>query len=137
MEVAIMDFQFFTIINKITVSLLFIGLIGLLSPKAIAQETAITTEDNTPKPENFSSLGGIEDLEGLEPRSFTDSSGRGGALDDNPKHDSTYLLQIDSGIRPEVNSSLGLKVNPDSENWLHLNTGEGSRGSVTTPVFRF
>ena len=149
MEVTIVDYQFIRGMLKTTVSLLLIGIVGLLSPKAMAQKEVLSTEGTVQRLEEVPiPKGTIQQLEGFENKTSSESPWSvGGNLNDDSENDSFSLdlgYTFNEGNKPPFNYdpkfdvwNLGLKVYPTGENWLSLNQGLAPRGYVAIPLIRF
>ena len=79
------------------------------------------------------SRGSAQQLEGVRARNWSEWSwGVGGEatyLGDDSEEDSVYELTNHSGWEWEVQTR--------SQDWIHLNRGDGSKGLVRTPIVRF
>ncbi len=79
------------------------------------------------------SRGSAQQLEGVRARNWSEwhwsVGGQASDLADYSEDDSPYELTNHSGLEWEFQTQ--------SQNWLDLNRGEGSKGSVRTPIVRF
>ena len=128
-----MDCQFIRGRLKTTVGLLLMVIVGLLSPRAMAQEEVPTTEGKVQRLEEVPIPSGtVQQLEGVD--------------DDSENY--SFSLDLDykfnEGDRPPFNYdptfdvwNLGLRVYPTGENWFSLNRGLTPRGHVAIPLIRF
>ena len=149
MEVTIVDYQFIRGTLKTTVSLLLMVIVGLLSPKTMAQEEVPTTEGTVQRLEEVPIPSGtVQQLEGVDTRNLSESPWSvGGSLDDDPENYSFSLdldYKFNEGDKPPFNYGstfdvwdLGVRVYPTGENWLSLNQGLAPRGYVEIPLIRF
>ena len=104
-----------------TVSLIvLIGVVWLLLTRAVTGKVTITR-------------GTAQQLEGVVSRNWSEWPwGVGGAavdLADSPEYNSVYELTN--------HSDLELEIKPNSQDWFHLNRGDGSNGLVKTAIIRF
>ena len=115
-----MNSKFVTGTLKTTVVLLLMGGIWLL-PLPIVDETVPTAR------------GTAQQLEGVRTRNSSEwpwgVGGRAADLADDSEDDSVYELTNHSGLDWEIQTR--------SQDWIHLNRGDGSRGLVRTPIVRF
>ncbi len=79
------------------------------------------------------SRGSAEQLEGVRGRNWSEwpwgVGGEATYLRGDSEEDSVYEITNHSGLE--------WKVQTHSQDWIHLNRGEGSKGSVRTPIVRF
>lgn len=105
---------------KTTVGLLLTGVLWL-SLSAAGTETVPQTR------------GSAQQLEGVRARNWSEwpwsVGGQATDLGDDSEDDSVYELTNHSGWEWEFQTP--------SEDWLHLNRGDGSKGLVRTPIVRF
>ncbi len=132
-----MDSQFFSSTVKTTVSLVLMGLAGLSTTPAMAQEDVPTTEGQVQQLEEvIIPKGTIQQLEGVEARTVSESPWAvGGDFNNDSEIDPAYL-DLDYEAKYSI-FGLEVRVNPHSEDWVHLNHGDGTRGYSEIVLVRF